>query len=99
MLMLWPPYRRRVCAEADRLMEHFGDQARNAASRLFRVAQRAHDYRKANFYRRVDNYLRRYIDEDTQIAANIEAREQERYVADGEHAAMFDRLMSDRTLH
>ncbi len=98
-MMWWPPYRKRVLAEADELMEFYGNQARNAAARLCLTAHQSGDYRKAHFYRRVGRYLERFIDCEAQVAANIDARRQERYVADTARAEMIDRLLGRRTLH
>jgi len=47
--MWWPPYRRRVAAEADELMEYFSDQAKNAAARLSLTAHRNGGYRIGHF--------------------------------------------------
>jgi len=98
MIMLWPPYRRRVLAEADELMEYYGNQALNAAARLRLTAHENHEYRKARFYRRVGKRLQRFIDQDARIEANLDARRQERYDADIAHSEMLDRVLNNKTL-
>lgn len=97
--MWWPPYRKRVMAEADELMEYYGDQALNAAARISLTAHQSSDYRKAHFYRRVERYLERFIDADARRVANIDVRKQEQYAADVARTAMFDRVIGNKTLH
>lgn len=60
-MMWWPPYRRRVEAEADELMEYYGDQAQRAATKLSSTAQSNRDSRKARFYRHVARHLEEFI--------------------------------------
>jgi hypothetical protein len=62
LMMWWPPYRRRVEAEADKLMEYYGDQVQRAATKLSTTARRNLNFRKARFYRYVARYLEIFID-------------------------------------
>ncbi|HRF09052.1 MAG TPA: hypothetical protein PL193_10475 [Xanthobacteraceae bacterium] len=86
-------------AEADELMEYYGDQSINAAARLRLAAYQNRDYGKAHFYGRVGRYLERFIDVDAQVKANVDARRQERYEADSAQAEMLHRVINNRTLH
>lgn len=90
-MMWWPPYRKRVLAEADELMEAYGDQARNAASRLCLAAYKDQDYKKAHFYRRVGRYLEKFCDIPQ---APYKAEPQENLLSE-----MLNRIAGSKTLH
>jgi hypothetical protein len=87
-MMWWPPYRKRVLAEADELMEFYGSQARMAAFRKQDEARKQGDRRSDRFYGHVERYLRQF-DEP-----------QAGYVADPDTLGeVLDRMSSGKTLH
>ncbi|MCW5673397.1 MAG: hypothetical protein KIT15_02360 [Xanthobacteraceae bacterium] len=89
-MMWWPPYRKRVLAEADELMECYGDQVRNAASRLCREAHNKANYGQAHFYRRVARYLEQF----TNVTQTAPTGKQEPYLAE-----VLERFGENKTIH
>jgi len=89
-MMWWPPYRRRIVAEADELMEYYGDQAKNAATRLSLSTHRNGYYRKSRFYKQIGRYLEKFDD-----------LPQAPYIAETEDllTEVLDRISSSKTLH
>lgn len=55
--MLWPPYRRRLLAEADEYMETFGDRAYSQCRTDCIEAMEKHDSKRMSFLSNVRNVL------------------------------------------
>ncbi len=61
MLMIWPPYRRRVLAEADEYIESFGQRAHEQCRTDGREAMLRGDHRRARFLGEVRAILRKKL--------------------------------------
>jgi len=82
MWMLWPPYRRRVLAEADEYMEAFGDhaysQCRTDCIDCIEAMEK-HDNRRWAFLSNVRNVLAKKLGRDRYLDTATRYLEQESY--------------------
>ena len=77
--MLWPPYRRRVLAEADEYMEMFGDRAYSQCRTDCIEAMEKHDSKRLSFLSNVRNVLAKKLGRDRHLDTATRYLEQEPY--------------------
>ncbi len=79
MWMLWPPYRRRVLAEADEYLESFGDRAYSQCRTDCIEAMEKRDYNRRAFLSSVRGVLAKKLGRDRYLDTATGYLEQEPY--------------------
>jgi len=79
MWMLWPPYRRRVLAEAGEYMEAFGDRAYSQCRTDCIEAMENHDNKRCAFLSNVRHVLAKQLDRDRYLDTATRYLAQEPY--------------------
>lgn len=79
MWMLWPPYRRRVLAEADEYLESFGDRAYSQCRTDCIEAMEKRDNKRLAFLSNVRSVLAKRLDRDRYLDTATRYLEQKPY--------------------
>lgn len=66
-MMWWPPYRKRVVAEADEYIESFGERSYEQCRTDSRTAEAAGDHKRARFLGAVRVVLAKKFDRDRRL--------------------------------